>query len=235
MDRIGTQSRTGQRKRRLGISMLVPIYNEEESIPLSYTSIRSACERTEQHYEIIFIDDGSRDESFSQLEALHFEDPHVKVIRFRKNYGQMAAMAAGFRAARGDVVESMDGDLQNDPADLPRLLAKIDEGFLWYAGGGRIERVSSFLEKFLLVLPIGLLGRSLKSPFTIKDVHSRPIERRSLNRSPCIPSSIDLSQRCRPWGCSHRGNDGDSPRQTVWCKQIWKFSGLESVFRPISH
>jgi len=129
MDLMETQFRTDQRKRKLGISMVVPIYNEEESIPRLYTSIRSACERTEQHYEIIFIDDGSRDESFSKLEALHREDPHVKVIRFRKNYGQTAAMAAGFRAARGDIVVSMDGDLQNDPADLPRLLAKIDEGY----------------------------------------------------------------------------------------------------------
>jgi len=113
----------------IGLSVVVPIYNEEKSIGLLYTSIRDACEAVPQHYEIIFIDDGSRDNSFSELEALHQKDPHVKVIRFRKNYGQTAAMAAGFRAARGDVVVSMDGDLQNDPVDIPRLLAKIDEGY----------------------------------------------------------------------------------------------------------
>lgn len=113
----------------LGLSVVVPIYNEEESIGLLYASIRDACETVSLKYEIIFIDDGSRDKSFSELEALHQKDSHVKVIRFRKNYGQTAAMAAGFRAARGDVVVSMDGDLQNDPADLPRLLAKMEEGF----------------------------------------------------------------------------------------------------------
>jgi len=113
----------------IGLSVVVPIYNEEESIGLLYTSIRDACEAVQRQYEIIFIDDGSRDNSFSELAALHQKDPHVKVIRFRKNYGQTAAMAAGFRAARGDVVVSMDGDLQNDPVDIPRLLSKIDEGY----------------------------------------------------------------------------------------------------------
>jgi len=113
----------------IGLSVVVPVYNEEESIWLLYTSIRDACEEVSQDYEIIFIDDGSRDNSFSALKALHQEDPQVKVIRFRKNYGQTSAMAAGFRASRGDVVVSMDGDLQNDPVDIPRLLSKIDEGY----------------------------------------------------------------------------------------------------------
>lgn len=113
----------------VGLSIVVPIFNESESIPRLYDSIRRACEPVGHHYEIIFIDDGSQDGSVQQLTALHLEDPHVKVIQFRKNYGQTAAMAAGFRAARGDVVVSMDGDLQNDPSDIPRLLAKIDEGY----------------------------------------------------------------------------------------------------------
>ncbi len=115
--------------RSIGLSVVVPIYNEEESLPHLYNSIRSACEKTEEIYEIIFIDDGSQDGSFQQLTVLYNEDPSVKVIRFRKNYGQTAAMAAGFRAARGDVVVSMDGDLQNDPKDIPLLLAKMDEGY----------------------------------------------------------------------------------------------------------
>lgn len=113
----------------IGLSVVVPIYNEEESIPQLYISIRTACEKTAKIFEIIFVDDGSRDGSFQRLTVLYNEDPHVKVIRFRKNYGQTAAMAAGFRAAQGEVVVSMDGDLQNDPKDIPRLLAKIDEGY----------------------------------------------------------------------------------------------------------
>ncbi len=116
-------------KPSIGLSVVVPIYNEEESLPQLYASIREVCEKTLDTYEIIFIDDGSRDGSFQRLMTLYHDDPSVKVIRFRKNYGQTAAMAAGFRAARGDIVVSMDGDLQNDPRDIPRLLAKMAEGY----------------------------------------------------------------------------------------------------------
>jgi glycosyltransferase involved in cell wall biosynthesis len=79
--------------------------------------------------EIVFVDDGSQDQTFAMLTTIHHTDPHVKVIRFRRNFGQTAAMAAGFQYAHGAVIISMDGDLQNDPADIPRLLAKIEEGY----------------------------------------------------------------------------------------------------------
>lgn len=94
-----------------------------------YKKIRKACDSTGLPYEMVFIDDGSRDRSFTILGQIHQQDGRVKVIRFRKNYGQTAAMAAGFMAARGNVVVSMDGDLQNDPSDIPRLLAKLEEGY----------------------------------------------------------------------------------------------------------
>ena len=111
------------------LSIIIPIYNEEESIPRLFRSIVSACELLEEPYEIIFIDDGSSDRTPFVLEQLYRENSCVRVIEFRKNFGQTAAMAAGFRAARGEFVVSMDGDLQNDPSDIPNLLSKIKEGY----------------------------------------------------------------------------------------------------------
>jgi glycosyltransferase involved in cell wall biosynthesis len=119
----------GSQTSRPYLSIVVPVYNEEDNIILLYQRIHEACEPLGLRYEVVFVDDGSRDRTFSVLEEIHHQDKRVKVVRFRKNYGQTPAMVAGFRAARGRIVVSMDGDLQNDPADIPRLLAKLDEGY----------------------------------------------------------------------------------------------------------
>ena len=110
------------------ISIIIPVYNEEENLLVLYKGIQDVCSRINKACEIIFIDDGSQDRTFDILKEIYRQYPGVKLIRFRKNYGQTAAMAAGFRAARGKIVVSMDGDLQNDPYDIPRLLAKLEEG-----------------------------------------------------------------------------------------------------------
>lgn len=94
-----------------------------------YERIRATCEAMGTSYEIVFVDDGSHDGTFDTLRWIHRQDSRVKVIRFRKNFGQTAAMAAAFQQASGDIIISMDGDLQNDPADIPRLLAKLEEGY----------------------------------------------------------------------------------------------------------
>jgi len=111
------------------VSIIVPVYNEEESVLPLYRKIRQACERLGKPYEIVFVDDGSSDRTFEVLHRIHNHDCRVKVIQFRKNYGQTAAMAAGFNYAQGEIVISMDGDLQNDPADITMLLAKLEEGY----------------------------------------------------------------------------------------------------------
>jgi glycosyltransferase involved in cell wall biosynthesis len=111
------------------LSIIIPLYNEEECIHKLYNSLKEVCGHLQLKYEIIFIDDGSVDGTCAQLSAIHREDDKVKVIKFRKNYGQTAAMAAGFEHAQGKVIVSMDGDLQNDPEDIPRLLDKIGCGF----------------------------------------------------------------------------------------------------------
>jgi glycosyltransferase involved in cell wall biosynthesis len=111
------------------LSIVVPVYNEEESVPGLYERIRKACDSLGKPFEILFVDDGSKDQTFRLLQRLHQCDSTTKVICFRKNFGQTSAMAAGFEYAQGDVIVSMDGDLQNDPADIPRLVAKLEEGF----------------------------------------------------------------------------------------------------------
>lgn len=111
------------------ISVIVPIFNEEESIDRLYEKLRMACDLLGRPYELIFVDDGSQDQSFFILKNLWTQDHRLKVIRFRKNYGQTAAMTAGFEYAKGQVIVSMDGDLQNDPDDIAKLVTKMAEGF----------------------------------------------------------------------------------------------------------
>lgn len=111
------------------ISLVVPLYNEEENVRLLHEKIREVLDGLGKNYEIIFIDDGSRDKTFEHLKAIHAENPRAKIIKFRGNFGQSAAMAAGFDAAKGEFVFAMDGDLQNDPKDIPRLLEKLQEGY----------------------------------------------------------------------------------------------------------
>ena len=108
-------------KKHIEISLVVPLYNEEENIKLLHTKISDVLNGLGKAYEIIFIDDGSNDRTFELLKEIHDENQDVRVIKFRGNFGQSAAMAAGFDEAKGEYVFAMDGDLQNDPRDIPRL------------------------------------------------------------------------------------------------------------------
>lgn len=128
------------------LSIVVPIYNEEENVTALYENICGALGQTGLEYELILVDDGSSDGSFSLLKGLAAGDSRVKVIRFRRNFGQTAAMAAGFDAASGSVIIPMDGDLQNDPADIPRLLAKLNEGYD-VVSGWRSNRKDTFVTR----------------------------------------------------------------------------------------
>ncbi len=125
------------------ISVVIPLYNEEESVPQLYEELTATLEATGHPYEIIVVDDGSSDSSFDHLQRLHRLDPRLKVIRFRRNFGQTAAFAAGFDAAQGDVIVTLDADLQNDPADIPRLLTKANEGYD-VVSGWRVKRRDPF-------------------------------------------------------------------------------------------
>jgi len=128
------------------LSIVVPIYNEEENVAALYESIRGALDPTSLEYELIFVDDGSGDASFRLLKEIAAKDQRVKLLRFRRNFGQTAAMAAGFDAAAGSVIIPMDGDLQNDPADIPSLLAKLGEGYD-VVSGWRKDRKDTFVTR----------------------------------------------------------------------------------------
>jgi len=112
------------------LSLIIPLYNEEANLPLLYDSIKKALEPLQQNWEVIFVDDGSQDKSLDVLKALVKKDPrHVRAVIFRRNFGQTAAITAGIDHAQGDTIVLLDADMQNDPADIPMLLAKLDEGY----------------------------------------------------------------------------------------------------------
>lgn len=130
------------------ISVVVPIYNEFENVPLLYDGVCGAVEKMERDFELILVDDGSRDGSSERLIQLAARDPRVKVIQFRRNYGQTAAMYAGMQAARGEIVVTLDGDLQNDPTDIPMMVAKLEEGYD-LVHGWRKHRQDAFVNRKL--------------------------------------------------------------------------------------
>jgi len=111
------------------ISVVVPVHDEERTVALLFDELQAALEPLDQPWEAVFVDDGSTDGSFAALTRLHNAKDNVRVVRLRRNFGKAAALAAGFAQARGDVVVTIDADLQDDPAEIPRLLAKLDEGF----------------------------------------------------------------------------------------------------------
>ena len=114
----------------MNLSLIIPVYNEEQNLPLLYDSIDQALSPLNNAWEVIFVDDGSRDGSFDVLKSLVENNPgHVRVLSFRRNFGQTAAIAAGLDHACGEIIVLLDADLQNDPADIPMLLAKLDEGY----------------------------------------------------------------------------------------------------------
>jgi glycosyltransferase involved in cell wall biosynthesis len=110
------------------LSVIIPIFNEEENIPPLHDELTGVLEQLDQPFEIIYVDDGSSDRSFTLLRDLAERDPRVQAIQFRRNFGQTAALAAGIDAAIGDLLIFMDGDRQNDPHAIPAMLAKLDEG-----------------------------------------------------------------------------------------------------------
>jgi glycosyltransferase involved in cell wall biosynthesis len=111
------------------LSVIVPVYNEEENIPFLHEALDRVLREQDFSYEVIYVDDGSTDKTFAQLESLSRHDRHVQVVRLGRNFGQTAAISAGIAQSTGEILVFMDGDLQNDPLDIPRLLQKLDEGY----------------------------------------------------------------------------------------------------------
>jgi glycosyltransferase involved in cell wall biosynthesis len=147
---------------RVRLSIVIPMYEEEDNVRPLYDGLRATLESLELTAEIVIVDDGSRDGTFARLQEVAAADPRVKLIRLRRNFGQTAALAAGFDHAQGEIVVSMDGDLQNDPADIPLLLAEIDNGYDVVCGWRKhrqdpaMRRVPSTLANKLIGLVTGI-------------------------------------------------------------------------------
>jgi dolichol-phosphate mannosyltransferase len=148
------------------LSIFLPVYDEEENLERLHEKLIAAMTELDQSFEVIYVDDGSADRSLELLKEFAASDRRVRVISFRRNYGQTAAMAAGIDAARGEVLIPMDADLQNDPADIERLLAKLDEGYD-VVSGWRKDRHDSF---FTRVLP-SKLANGLISKISGVELH----------------------------------------------------------------
>ncbi|MBI2811410.1 MAG: glycosyltransferase family 2 protein, partial [Candidatus Melainabacteria bacterium] len=130
------------------LSVVIPVYNESGNIELLYDKLIVALTGTGQTWEVIFVDDGSIDKSYEELEAVSLEDQRIKVIKFVRNFGQTAALAAGIDHAVGKIIIPMDADLQNDPADIKLLLAKMEEGYD-VVSGWRKDRQDALLNRLI--------------------------------------------------------------------------------------
>lgn len=148
----------------MNLSVIIPIYNERENIGPLYHELTCAIHEMETDYELIFVDDGSCDGSVEQLKQLVRLDSQVRLVRFRRNFGQTAAMQAGLEHAKGHVIVTIDGDLQNDPADIPKMVAKLHEGYD-LAHGWRRDRQDAWLSRILpSKLANGIISWSTRVP-----------------------------------------------------------------------
>ena len=142
------------------LSLIIPVYNERENLPLLMESICASMQPLNREWEAIFVDDGSRDGSQDELHRFVEQYPeHVRALIFRRNFGQTAAIAAGIDYARGEIIVLLDADLQNDPADIPMLLAKLDEGYDLVSGWRKDRQDNRFTRTIPSNIANGLISR----------------------------------------------------------------------------
>ncbi len=141
------------------LTVTIPLFNEEENIAILYSRVKTALEALGKTWELVLIDDGSSDGSATLLDRIAAEDAHVTVVHFRRNYGQTAAFMAGLDHARGDIVVPMDGDLQNDPDDIAKLLAKLDEGYDVVSGWRKDRKDNAIKRNLPSRIANGLISR----------------------------------------------------------------------------
>ncbi|MDP8215724.1 MAG: glycosyltransferase family 2 protein [Candidatus Kaelpia imicola] len=143
------------------ISFVIPVYNEEENIPILYGELKDVINSAGVEPEIIFIDDGSTDKSLDIIKSIKREDQTVKVISFKKNYGQSSALKVGFDRASGDIIATMDSDLQNDPAEILKLISYLEKGYD-VVSGWRKNRADSFKKRFASKIANNIRNKIIK-------------------------------------------------------------------------
>ncbi len=149
------------------LSIITPLYNEEACVEALYQAITNALEPLNTSYEILFVDDGSKDNTVAESEKLAAKDKRLRIVKFRRNYGQTPAMAAGIDNARGKILITMDGDLQNDPSDIPNFLKKMDEGYDIVVGWRHKRQDKLITRKIPSMIANRLIGKITGVP--IKD------------------------------------------------------------------
>lgn len=202
---------TPNKKEDVVLSVVIPIYNEEENVPILHEEIVAAVDGLFKDFEIIFINDGSSDKSLQVLRELHQKDPRAKTINFRRNFGQSTAISAGFDFCGGDVVVTLDGDLQNDPADIPMVVDKLLEGYDM-VNGWRKNRKDKFFSK---KLP-SYFGNKLVSWITKVKLHDYGCSLRAFTRE--VVKNLTL------YGEMHR-----------YVPAIASRMGIRSVEVPVNH
>ena len=176
-------------------SIVVPLYNEQESVTPLYVKIIDVMDTVGEPYEIVFVDDGSRDGTFRILSEIADDDERVVVVRLRRNFGQTAALKAAFDHSRGEIIISMDGDLQHEPAEIPRFIEKIKEGYD-IVSGWRVERTDHWLTRQLPAgSPIASWRSSREWSCTTSGRHSKPTGAKSFPRFTFMANFIALSPR----------------------------------------
>jgi glycosyltransferase involved in cell wall biosynthesis len=148
----------------MDISVVVPVYNEQDNVPLIYQQLTDVLGTTGRDYEIVFVDDGSTDRSRERMRSLAASDHRVKLILLRRNYGQTAAMQAGLQYSAGEIIVTMDGDLQNDPADIPMMVQTIEEGYDLVHGWRKFRQDAWFSRKLPSRLANALIARATRFP-----------------------------------------------------------------------
>ena len=144
----------------MNLSLVIPVYNEQENLPLLFDAVYKTMNAINQSWEMILVDDGSRDKSLAVLQEYAEKDPqHTRVISFRRNFGQTAAIAAGLDYAQGEIIILLDADMQNDPADIPMMLAKLDEGYDLVSGWRKDRKDNAVTRNFPSMLANGLISR----------------------------------------------------------------------------
>ena len=144
----------------MNLSLVIPVYNEQENLPFLFEAIQKTMAEVNQSWEAILVDDGSRDKSLSVLKQYADKDPkHIRVISFRRNFGQTAAIAAGLDYAQGEIIILLDADMQNDPADIPMMLAKLNEGYDLVSGWRKVRKDNAVTRNFPSMLANWLISR----------------------------------------------------------------------------
>jgi undecaprenyl-phosphate 4-deoxy-4-formamido-L-arabinose transferase len=187
---VGSETRrTGERAGRPHVSLVIPIYDEEQTVREVHRRSAEALERDGRPWEILFVDDGSRDGTWAVLEEIHREDPNVRAVRFKRNFGQHPAMHAGIVRARGDVVVTMDADLQNSPADILRLVEAVDAGHDVASGRRRTRQ-----DGWARMLPSKLVNWMLRA-FTKSDINDFGCAFNAYRRDVLLPMAGSIGKQ----------------------------------------